>query len=99
MRTLKIFLALSLLSAGSSWAAGTALNRAKFETNAFKGVCANTVLLKNKSYSADKEYWEALRSECREVNLQILPETGFIATMASRLGEENERTDSVHFLE
>jgi len=69
-----------------------------FQPSPFSGVCQDVALLGNKDYLDNKPYWDDVIPRCGP-NVQILPETGFFATMRSRLGEETDQEDSVKFLQ
>jgi hypothetical protein len=82
----------------SAQAAGT-VEKTKFETSPIAGVCQGVIIVPHKyaQNDEDKEFWNKAINECH-VNAMVLPDTGFFATMASRLGEEADQEQAADFL-
>jgi hypothetical protein len=70
---------------------------ASFQPSPFSGVCEGVALLPNKEYKANKSYWDDVIPRCG-VDVQILPDTGFIKALTFRLGQAVNEDSSVDFL-
>jgi hypothetical protein len=70
----------------------------RFQSTPFAGVCEGVAMLGNKDYLEHKAYWDNVIPHCG-VDVQILPDTGFFATMTSRLGQAADQDQAVSFLQ
>lgn len=74
-----------------------AINDLKLRTSPFE-VCKDVPLISNKDYLKNKEFWDQARVQCEEIDIQILPDTGFFNTMIGKLGEQDDAVRSIEFL-
>jgi hypothetical protein len=61
-------------------------------------VCQDVPLITNKDYLKNKDFWDQARMECEALDIQILPDTGFINTLIGKLGEQDDAVRSLEFL-
>lgn len=75
----------------------SAINDLKLRESPFEA-CKDVPLISNKDYLKNKEFWDQARVQCEELDVQILPDTGFINTLVGKLGEQDDALRSIEFL-
>ncbi len=74
-----------------------AIDNLKLSDSPFE-VCKDVPLISNKDYLKNKDFWDQARVECEALDIQILPDTGFINTLIGKLGEQDDAVRSMEFL-
>jgi hypothetical protein len=75
----------------------SAIESLKLSASPFE-VCQDVPLISNADYLKNKDFWDQARVECEDLDVQILPDTGFFNTMIGKLGEQDDAVRSREFL-